>query len=139
MNDEINDQAVSSFGEVLIAKKDIIKEFSRCKCIGITAAGLAALTVACLTPMPNLRERHMGQAHFHDDVLHRLSSGLHSKPYLKTLSLGNANITMTGSGRQSRRVCVTLQVYGKFENPITQFTRSKFIIQTLVLRTSRHC
>ncbi|KAL7481696.1 hypothetical protein ACHAW6_007372 [Cyclotella cf. meneghiniana] len=106
-NREINDQAVSSFGEVLIASKNTINEFSLNGCMEIKTAGWTAFTTAFLTPMPKLRELHMGNTNFDDDALVKLASGLHNKPCLKKMNLGYASITTTGWEAISKVLCNT--------------------------------
>ncbi|KAL7484925.1 hypothetical protein ACHAW6_010532 [Cyclotella cf. meneghiniana] len=87
LNDTISDEALSLFGEVLTAKNDTIEEFSLYGCRKITAVGWADLIAACLTPMPNLKELHMGNPNFRDGALEKLSSALHNKPCLKKIHL----------------------------------------------------
>ncbi|KAL7515749.1 hypothetical protein ACHAWX_000831 [Stephanocyclus meneghinianus] len=104
-NDEINDEAVSSFGEVLTAKKDTIEEFSLHRCRGITAAGRVAIDAACLTLMPNLSKLQMGNANFDDDAMIAFACGLYNKPSLAMVELGNATITRTGWEAISKILC----------------------------------
>ena len=68
-SDTINDEVVSMFGEVLAAKKNIVKGFRLSSCTSITAAGWTALSVALLTPMLKLRKLVIGNFNFDDEAL----------------------------------------------------------------------
>jgi hypothetical protein len=111
-NHQVNDEVVSLFGEVLSAKKDTIEEFSLYGCSGITSVGWADFTAACLTPMPNLRELHIGNPNFDDGALDKLSSGLHNKPSLKKIGLRWANMATAGWEALSKALCDTSSLDG---------------------------
>ncbi|KAL7520133.1 hypothetical protein ACHAWX_004876 [Stephanocyclus meneghinianus] len=104
--DRINDVLVSSFCKVCIAKNETI-EGVELECEYITAAGWATLSVAFLTPMPNLKRLWMGNTNFDDDALVAFARGLYNKPSLKGMHLVRANISMAGWEEISNALCNT--------------------------------
>ena len=119
----INDEVVSSFGEVLIAKKNTIERFNFCSPTGMTVAGSTALAVAFLTPMPNLRELTIKSSNFDDGALVTFASGLSNKPSLRRVDLSNANITVRGWEAISKVLCdaSSLEAIQKSNHKLHQF------------------
>ena len=104
-SDTINDEVVSMFGEVLAAKKNIVKGFRLSSCTSITAAGWTALSVALLTPMLKLRKLVIGNSNFDDDALVAFTNVLCNKPSLRIMDLGNSNVTRRGWEAISKVLC----------------------------------
>lgn len=106
-NEQIDDEVVFRLTQVLMSKSVTIEEFDIRGCRSISGAGWTALSVAFLTPMPNLSELFMGNEHFDDDVLVTFVNGLRNKPCLRKLDLARANIMAAGWKAISKILCDT--------------------------------
>ncbi|KAL3794301.1 hypothetical protein HJC23_012426 [Cyclotella cryptica] len=104
-NENINDDVISSLAEVLIEKKNTIKEVNLGRFPEVTSTGWSVLYSAFLAPMPNLTEVYIGNESFAGINMDPFWNGLCNKPSLRVLILSWAHLSTVGWDAFSKVLC----------------------------------